>query len=529
LRQVRLRRPTATTVLASAAALAGLIGIVSALTPEDAARFDLVRGVLPPGVPDAARVLALAFGIALVWLSRGLARRKRRAWQLSVALVLASAAAHMAKGLDFEEASVTLLLLAALWRWRRSFDAPGDPEAVRPLVQVVLAAVAIAPVAALRGLDGWSYSDRIEDALVVLLGALGFRALYLWLRPIAGRARQTLAERGAAERLVHERGDDSLCYFALRRDKSYFFSPSGDSFLAYRVVNGSALVSGDPIGDRAEFAELVRAFRRLARSRGWRVGILGSNAELRPLYRSLGLKPVYLGDEAVVHPARFSLEGRPIRKVRQSVHRLERSGYRVRLIRAGDADDALRREVARVSAEWRGKWPERGFTMAMDALFAYPESVLALAQGPDGRLGGFIHLVPSPASGGYSLASMRRRRGTPNGLMEFLIVETIGWARERDVPELSLNFSVFGAVLRAGADAPRAQRAFRLVLLRLDRLFQLERLHSFNRKFFPEWRPRYVCVERWLDFPLVGIGFLHAESLLTPPGPWTRPADPLAA
>jgi lysyl-tRNA synthetase class 2 len=516
-----VRRLSAPSLLGLAAALAGAVGVASALTPEMAARSDLVQGVLPPGVPDAARVLALAFGIALVWLSRSLARRKRRAWQLAIALVVGSAVAHLAKGLDFEEASATLVLLGALWRYRRSFDAPGDPATIRPLIQVLLAGLATGGVASLRLVDHMPYSDRLEDALLVLLGGLAFRALYLWLRPLAQRVRQSDLERRAAERLVRARGHDSLSYFALRRDKSYFFSPSGESFLAYRVLHGCALVSGDPIGKRSELPDLLEEFRRVAHASGWRLGLLGTSQELQPLYRSLGLKSLYLGDEAIVRPDRFSLDGRAIRKVRQSVTRLDRAGYTVRVIRAGDADERVRREVAAVSSEWRGRWPERGFTMAMDALFDYPDSVLALAEGPDG-LGGFVQLVPTPATGGYSLATMRRRRETPNGLMEFLLVRTIEWGRERSVPELSLNFSVWGAVLRAEPGTCRKTRTFRYALLKLDRLFQLERLHSFNRKFMPEWRPRYVCFERRLDFPLVGLGYLQAESLLTPPGPWTR-------
>jgi lysyl-tRNA synthetase class 2 len=101
--------------------------------------------------------------------------------------------------------------------------------------------------------------------------------------------------------------------------------------------------------------------------------------------------------------------------------------------------------------------------------------------------------------------------------MEFLVVETALWARERGVPELSLNFCAFRDLLVDGA--PRLARA---ALLRCDRLFQLERLHSFSRKFFPEWRPRYLCIERYADLPLVGLAYLHVESLLVPPGPWAR-------
>jgi lysyl-tRNA synthetase class 2 len=519
---VKPRRP-APLFLALGAAIAGVIGIVSALTPEFADRFDLIRGVLPPGLPEAARVLTVAFGIALIWIARGLARRKQRAWQLAVAVVAGSAAAHLAKGLDVEEATISLLLLAALWRYRREFKAPGDPAVLRPLARVLVALAAVALLATLR--ETVPVSGAVENALVVLGVLLIFRALYLWFHPLGDEGPHTDEEHVQARAVVRNQGRDSLAYFALRRDKRYLFSPSGHALLAYRVVNGSALVSGDPIGEPGEVEELLREFRRIARASGWRVAALGTSEGLVPLYRRLGFHTVYLGDEAVVRPAEFSLDGRPIRKVRQSVSRLHKAGYTVRALRVQDVDAELRCEIADVSAEWRGRWPERGFTMTMDALWDYPESVLVVAEDAGGQIGGFLHLVPSPACGGWSLATMRRRRDTPNGLMEFLIVEAIAWGRQHGISELSLNFAVFAKVLRATAEAPWRLRALRATLLRFDRFFQLERLYSFNRKFFPIWRPRFVCFERWIDAPLVGLAYLHVEQLLTPPGPWVRNED----
>ena len=519
-----MRRPATPVALAWAATLAGVISIVSALTPEFADRTNLVNGVLPPGVPEAARTVALALGLAMIFLSRGLARRKQRAWTLAVAVVIASAIAHLAKGLDFEEATVHVLLLVALLRARRHFVAPGDPATLVPLLQVAAALAISVPVLVVGLYDGDAYSRRIEVAVALLVGALGFRALWLWLRP-QGVPPAALEERERAAELVHAHGTDSLAYFALRRDKSYFFSPSGRSFLAYRVVGGTALVAGDPIGDVAERRELVREFVRVSHAKGWRVAVAGAATEALEDYAVLGFKSMYLGDEAVIRPATFSLDGRAIRKVRQSVSRLEKCGYRVEVLSTADADEALRTQVRAVSEEWRGNWPERGFTMAMDALFLYPDTVLAVAVAPDGRVGGFLQLVPSPASEGYSLASIRRRGDTPNGLMEFLITETVAWARQHAVTELSLNFAVFADFMRSDVDATRATRSLRWLLLKGDRLFQLERLHSFNRKFFPDWRRRYFCFERWADLPLAGLAYLHAESLLTPPGPWVRSHD----
>ena len=523
-----VRRPATPVALAWAATVAGLISIVSALTPEEADRLRIVHGVLPPGVPNAARTVALALGLAMVFLSRGLARRKRRAWALAVVLVIASAIAHLAKGLDFEEATVHLLLLVALVRARRQFVAPGDPATVLPLVQVS-AALVVATLALTVGMyDTDAYSHRLEVALALLVAALGFRALWLWLRPHPPVPPAGYGERERAAELVQEHGSDSLSYFSLRRDKSYFFSPSGRSFLAYRVLGGTALVAGDPIGDPAERAELIREFLRIAHLKAWRVAIAGASNEALADYAASGFRSLYLGDEAVIAPSTFSLEGRAIRKVRQSVSRLEKNGYAVRVLSTADADERLRCELRAVSEEWRGNWPERGFTMAMDALFLYPDTVLAVAIGPDGSVGGFLQLVPSPASEGYSLASMRRRRDTPNGLMEYLITETVDWARTHAVAELSLNFAVFADFLRADEDAGRWTRTVRFLLLKADRLFQVERLHSFNRKFFPHWRRRYFCFERWSDLPLAGLAYLQAESLLTPPGPWVK-ADDLAA
>ena len=482
-----------------------------------ASRVDLVQGVLPPGVPGAARTFVLALGLGMIWLSRGLARRKRRAWWLAVAVVSASAVAHLAKGLDFEEAATHLILLVALFRTRRQFVAPGDPTTVLPLLQVGAAIAVFVPLLLLLESETDRVTQRVETASLLLIGGLAVRALWLWLRPhpVIPPCHD---DHDRATELVQEHGSDSLAYFALRRDKSYFFSPTRRCFIAYKVVGGCALVSGDPIGDNAEVPQLLAEFQRVCHTRGWRVALLNVSSDLLPTVRSLGLRAIKLGDEAVVRPSSFSLEGRAIRKVRQSVTRLEREGYGFRVVAAGDVDTTLRAELENVSAAWRGSNVERGFSMAMDDQFREPETFFAIAELRD-TVGGFLHVVPSGR--GFSLGAMRRRRDTPNGLMEYLIVELLGWARERDAEEISLNFCVFADLL---AETPRNRlAAVARAFLRVgDRLFQLERLLVFSRKFAPEWRPRYLCVERLSDLLLVGVAYLRVESLLTPPGPWAR-------
>src|SRR5205823_369350 len=229
----------------------------------------------------------------------------------------------------------------------------------------------------------------------------------------------------------------------------------------------------DPVGDDAEIDDLLEELRRIAHAHGWRFAVVGASVDHLDRYRALGLKPVSIGEEAVLSPHEFSLEGRAIRKVRQSVSRLRKAGYSIRVVPADELAPALEAELEDVSASWRRGGPERGFSMAIDDLHV-PGTVLALAEDADGRVGGFLHLAPSPAGGGWSLSAMRRRPDAPNGLTEFLVVETLAWARETGASELALNFCALTDFLAPERMTTPVRRVVRRGLLLADNVFQLE-------------------------------------------------------
>ena len=501
-------------LIALGALVVGIVDIVAAIRPTLTDRYDLFQAMLPPGAATLTRSIVFAAGVALLLLSGGLARRKRRAWILAMALVTFAAAAHLARGgFDVEQAAGSLALLTALVGLRSRFDVAGDPTSLRPLAGGVLAA-GLAWTA--FTLVGGAHTNRIANAgfSMLLLGG-AFWALHHWLRAHREPGRPSESDRARARGLVDRYGRDSLSFFSLRADRRYSFSRSGNAFLAYRVVAGCALVAGDPIGAADEIPGLVEDFGSLCGERGWRMVVLHSSEEWLDLYRRRGMRSVAIGDEAVLRPATFSLEGRSVRKVRQSVTRLRRAGYDVHVLAPSELPPALRGDVDRVSREWRGRSAERGFSMAMDDLYAHDRARFAVAVDADGRARGFLHLVPSGS--GYSLSTMRRGVDTPNGLMEFLICEATAWAGSVGAEELSLNFSVFADVLRADEDSPAHLRAARQMVVGLDRAFQLDRLFSFNRKFQPEWRTRYICFERARDVPVLSLATLHVERLLVPP------------
>jgi lysyl-tRNA synthetase, class II len=537
-------------VLAALVAAAGILDIASAVTPELADRVKLIEGVAPNAVPGLASALIVPTGLALIALARGLGRRRRRAWQVTVALVLIAAVLHILKGLDYEEATVSIALALALVARRHDFEGSGDPATRREIgLRALVYAVAIfaygtvalwvnrieadrpytigfavrETATALAGLNPRA-SAHLSGPFgewfplsVFLLGVSG--ALWLlasWLAPWRYRCDRREHEQLLVHKLVDQHGADTLSPFVLRPDKSYFFSLDERAFLAYKVVAFVAVVSGDPIGDPDAIESLLPAFKQFAHERDWRVAVLGAGERCLPLYGRNGLRALYHGDEGVIDVGSFSLEGRAIRKVRQSVHRLERAGYSAASVFAGDLDGTLAVELAEVAAEWRGPQPQRGFTMEFDSLFdvGRQDALFVIGRDASGAVAGFFHLAVSRAGRALSLSSMPRLRTTPNGFNEWLVAETVGWAREHGFERVSLNFSPFAAVLAPNGELSPSQRVQRKVLHQLKGTFQLDNLLAFNSKFFPHWQKRYVVFERFADLPRVGIAGLAAEGYL---------------
>jgi lysyl-tRNA synthetase class 2 len=244
--------------------------------------------------------------------------------------------------------------------------------------------------------------------------------------------------------------------------------------------------------------------------------VLGVSEDSLGLYRALGLRSLYHGDEAVVETASFSLEGRPIRKVRQSVHRLQKLAFEARVLRPSEVGPELRAELEAIARTWRGDAPERGFVMALDALFRLGDEDALFVVGFDvaGRAQGFLHFGIAHPCRALSLSSMPRLPGAPNGLTEWLICESIAWAREHGFARVSLNFAPFAALLAPDATLQTLQRVQAATLRRLKGHFQLDNLLLFNRKFFPSWQRRFLVYERRRDLVRVGVAALAAEAYL---------------
>ncbi len=464
--------------------------------------------------------LALPAGTALLLVAPYLLKRRRRALQLAVVLMLALGTFDLLKGLDFEETAITWGTALVLLMGREAFTVRHEPIALRSALWrvplLLFGGLAVAVLAA------WaSQPDGVQATAIVTLLAIA----YVIFRPLAApRGLPDPWARSAAAELVRAHGTDTLSFFKLRSDKQYFFHSGGVAFVGYRIENGVLLLSGDPVGPPETFAELLGELRAFAEVRGLKLGAVGASERLCQLYEELGLRTIYLGDEAVLELEHFSLEGRAIRKVRQSVTRLTKAGYTAELHDLAELDPATIEQVELVLERGREGAPERGFSMTMDSLQSQfsDETLVLLGRDGDGAIRGALHFVPCYGRPTVSLSFMRRDPETPNGLTEFLVVKAAELLRERGVEELSLNFAAFARYMHSPSKP--SERLLGRIAALCNPFFQIESLYRFNAKFFPRWESRYLVYQGVLGLPRAGIAALWAEGQLPKPSLPSRAA-----
>jgi lysyl-tRNA synthetase class 2 len=545
-----------------ASLLTFLIGISDVLavfeSPTFHAKLHKVNAVVPGTLTNAYRTSDVITGLLLLMLARGLRRRKRRAWQAVVALLVFDIVFHvpMRYPLHFHIISVSTIvaiaLLAVLLYRHADFYAVGDPRTRRTAAGVFVGLVAMdfaigLGYLALGPLAGsYSVTTRLKDVLFELVGvygpvqwasdprgdlyhlltsALGLFTLivtaYLFFRSARPRARLAAADATKIRELLGKHGDrDSLGYFALRDDKSVIWSPSGKAGICYRVVAGVMLASGDPLGDPEAWPGAIAEFMDEAARHAWRPAVMGcSELGAEVWCREGDLAALELGDEAIVEVADFSLSGRPMRNVRQMVNRVAKNGYTAEVRRVGDIPRPELDQVIREADDWRGTTVERGFSMALGRLGAPGDENCVLVTAKENEtLKAILHFVPW-GTDGLSLDLMRRDKTAIGGLNDFLIVEAIKAAPALGVKRVSLNFAMFRAALERGEriGAGPVLKAWRGLLVFLSRWFQIESLYKFNAKFSPVWEPRFFVYPGGRDVPRIAIAALEAEAFLVWP------------
>jgi phosphatidylglycerol lysyltransferase len=541
--------------LAAASVLLGLYNLAIMVFRAPLAKFELTEDLVPHDVVRGSRFLLVLVALTLFALAPPLWHGKRVAWLLALACGVGSVFAHPLKNVDLVGTAGGLLFVGALLGARPQFPARSDPPtALRGLVTLTVGVlvVFVYAVVGLYFLDSEfrhsiSISLAVKDALRLMFvlpaieseprthhaiwftDSVRVSVVFVWLagaiqllRPVAYRLRTAPHEREQVRQILEQHGDSGLAFFALLPDKSYFFSDSGQSVLAYGVAGDTAIVLGDPLGDESEFKDLVAAFQQHCQLNGWAYAFNQARPQYLSLYESLGLKALKTGEEGIVAVQEFTLSGQAVKHLRATMNRFEREGFTAEVLSPPHSVELLER-LKEISDAWlaQGHRRERRFMLGYFDEDLLQQCDLMVACDATGEIVAFANIIPSYRSpeGNFD---MLRYGEEPKAVADFIYVSLIQHFKALGFTGMNLGLAPFSGLRDAPADSA-ATYALRLLYRYGGFLLRYQGLRGFKAKFTSVWQPRYLIYPTDAQLPGIALATMRVGEM--PRKPHLRRGD----
>ena len=526
--------------------LVGIADMLSAMAPK--LNWDIPLGawpILDHRVP--AQTFTVVVGFFLIMLSYGLARGKQHAWLITLGLLILSALLHVRRSGSILATVIALLLAMLLSILARFFQARSDPPSARRGYIALCLGLGVVIFYTIGGFivlsdDFEPWIDRVgidgiimhmiahgplhlphgtpafffEHALPLLCTSAVLYGMFSIFRPVAAVLIPDTEERNRVVDLVHRYGKNTISYFALSEEKSYFFSDSGNSVISYVLEGSTAVVAGDPIGPDEEMFDVLQQFISFCGKQDWTIVFWQTHDALSMLYRQARFHLLKIGEDAVLNPQAFTLKGNAMANIRSSVKRAEKEGLCVTFYHGQVTNSDQLAQMECISSNWLQSkgGSEMGFSMGRFDSHGDPQQLYAVAVDAENRVHAFVSFVPIYGRHGWGLDLMRRAENCAPGTMELLLARSIEYMKTGGFEMVSLGLAPLSNA--NGEDETFLGTSLDFLTERFGNPSKNQSLFNFKKKFQPTWESRYLVYSDTLSLPKIGWALYQAHQTNTP-------------
>ena len=337
-----------------------------------------------------------------------------------------------------------------------------------------------------------------------------------------------------ARALLKAHGGSTMAWMTLWPGNTYWFSPGGNSFVAYRVDSGVALTVGEPVGPAAEVRAAVEGFGAFCAANGTTACFYSVGRRVRD-YCGPGFYFLQVAEETVLPLGSLAFKGKKFQDVRTAFNAARKQGIRAQWITYATAPLALTDQIRAISEEWVAdkRMPEMGFTLGGLEELEDPEVRCLLALDGDGTVHAVTSWLPVYRDGavtGWTLDFMRRRETGFRLGMDFLIASAALSLQDEGFSFLSLSGAPLaravgrpgGSSGRSGASddggedgegedgTPVMDRLLDRLGATLEPVYGFRSLLAYKAKFAPEYVPLFMAYPDPAALPAIANALARA-------------------
>jgi phosphatidylglycerol lysyltransferase len=510
----------------------GVVNIVSAHLPAISNRLNFLREFLPDDAIQFSGFTVIVLGVVLILLSANLIRGLKNAWIAAVIMVALSMIGHITKAGDYEEASFAALVLLILLYTRKNYIVKSDKhffQLTRWYYFATMLFILIYGIAGFFIMDkrhfGMNFTlaqsaEYLLNSLILLnndilpphtpfghgfvfsLNVLGgfFWAftLFIVFKPYRHRHENDHEELVKATGLIKLNGKSALDYFKVYPDKSIYFCSNQQSIVSFKIHNEYAMVlEGPTYHSKEELPALIEEFDNFCQKNGLKSMYYRVDEEQLPIFHKLKKKSIFIGQEGIVDIAGFSLEGGDRKPLRNGINKVKGQGFQC-VIYEPPVKDGVIQKLKAVSDEWLVAFhkKESGFTQGVWNAAEIKQQTIITIENQEEKVVAFANIIPdyAPNEGTYDL--IRKIKDVPGGVLDMIMVEMIGYFRDRNVKFLNLGMAPFSGIERA---KNFKERTIKYAYENLKQFDHFKGLRFFKGKYASVWKNKYLVYSNDID------------------------------
>jgi phosphatidylglycerol lysyltransferase len=512
----------------------GIINIVSVLTPAISDRVQHLQNFLPVDALTASNYFVFIAGVFLLLTATFLLKGLRNAWWIALFLSMISAIGHLTKAIDYEEASVALVVFIILLVSRKEYYIKGNPRlhfvGIRTSLLSILAVLIYGTIGfyfldkkhfdidfnllqsirytflnfLLVGSTDLVPNNAFARDFLLSINASGLLSLsfffYTIIRPYIFKKDSDPEGLQNACILVEKYGCSGLDYFKTYRDKMVYIPADLNAFIAYRVSGNFAVALESPVAESPEkMKECIILFDRYCYENGLKSLYYRVPEENLQLFKETGKKCLFIGQEGIVDLNTFSLEGGTRKALRNSVNKVAEKGYKASIL-TPPVKDGLLQKLKAVSDNWL-HITERKEIVFSQGMFIWEElkqQTLITVENAEEKMVGFLNIIPDYADreGTYDL--IRKTDDAPGGVIDFMLIELFKYLKARNIQFVNLGFAPL-----SGNEVPHnlTERSMNFAYNKIQSFSHYKGLRDYKEKFSPVWTNKYLIYDQ--DFDLL--------------------------
>lgn len=511
--------------------LSGVLLIISGVYPTIFYKIKFLDTIYSLSFLRFSHRASVLIGLMLIMTSKEVFFKVKRAYYVTLTLLIIGGVFAFIKDLDYAEGIFILGVIILLRLSKKSFYRESIPIKITKLSTILIIFSFIIIIFAnfihkfnihfsrnYRYYVDFFQSTRgyLRIALYTYVAFIIFVIIwYLTMPKIENDERYVDADLDKISKFYSEIDYGTIfSHLVYLKDKKVFWANEGKSLIMYSKYKDKIIVLGDPIATRENLYSSIEEFQEFTDLYGYDVVFYEIEERNFSTYHDAGYYFFKLGEEAVVNLEEFNLVGSKKSAFRNTLRRVEREGYSFQIIEPPFNKEVID-QLKEISDKWLGSRKEKGFSLGWFSEDYIQRSPIAILKNEEeNKIMGFVTLMDAN-DGGRTIAIdlMRIDKDAPNASMDYLMLNLFITFKEKGYKYFSLGEAPLSNV-GFNMHSHLQEKLARLVYNSGNIFYSFDGLRRYKSKFSPVWQPRYLAYPKFMSLPevLINLCSLIANS-----------------